>query len=220
MTDYYKLSLEMLSSILQEEKYDFWVDWMKKDIELWESGRSTEHHLHAYGGMGSFNDIIVGDGSIVGIWKGKLFGMLQTLAYQLAKEKSETPSFDEEEYRYGFSEIQGWRCLKCSHARINDIDIERYLVMLLFSKYFVEFLKDDLKKIFPLENIINSEEVTQKREKIRNLVLKSGIEIDNKDWLHSCPKCGSTDVCVYRWIVDETFTSLSEADNNLEIMKS
>lgn len=210
----------MLSSILQEEKYDFWADWMKKDIALWESERSTEHHLNAYGGMGSFNDIIVGDGSIAGIWKGKLFGMLQTLAYQLAKEKPQTPSFEEETYRYGFSEIQGWRCRKCGHARINDIDIERYLVTILFPKYFVAFLKDNLTKIFPLENIINSEEVVKAREKIRNLVLQNKIEIDNNGWLQNCPKCGSKDVCVYRWVVNESFTNLTDADNNLEITGS
>ena len=47
MTDYYKTCLEILATILQQENYDHWANWMQEDIRLWEINKSTEHHLRA-----------------------------------------------------------------------------------------------------------------------------------------------------------------------------
>lgn len=40
---------------------------MLEDLKLWETTKSAEHHLHAYGGMGSFNDIAIGGNNREGI---------------------------------------------------------------------------------------------------------------------------------------------------------
>ena len=67
MTDHYKTTLEILAEILKEENYDHWAKWMQEDIKLWEINKNTEHHLRAYGGMGSFNDVNVGGNENEGI---------------------------------------------------------------------------------------------------------------------------------------------------------
>ena len=88
MTDHYKITLEILAKILHEENYDHWAKWMQEDINLWEISKSIEHHLRAYGGMGSFNDVVIGSNNYEGIWRGHAFGQLQSFVYGLAKEKS------------------------------------------------------------------------------------------------------------------------------------
>ena len=58
MTTYYQvlISLEYLLDKVGEKR---WRDWIHQDIELWNTQRDVSHHLSAYGGMGSFNDIVI-----------------------------------------------------------------------------------------------------------------------------------------------------------------
>jgi hypothetical protein len=38
--------------------YGTFFRWFRQDLALWESERTTVHHLRAFGGMGSFNDLV------------------------------------------------------------------------------------------------------------------------------------------------------------------
>ena len=60
-TDIYTEALICLRSILQADHPEFknWIDWLERDIEDWTQRREVAHHLQAYGGMGSFNDLDV-----------------------------------------------------------------------------------------------------------------------------------------------------------------
>jgi hypothetical protein len=220
MTDYYKISLEMLIHLLKGEGYENWEKWLSEDICLWETEKSTEHHLRAYGGMGSFNDIPMGTNDTAGIWKRKLFGIVQTLAYSFAKGEISSVPIDETFYGYGSKELSGWRCRDCGEAKIKKKGIEIYISSEFLPKFFVEYIKQDkLIEILDLEKVINSAEVSQKRKEIEALIQKSGIELsDSAEWLWTCPKCQSKETCVYRWILTENDTKLIEADDNL-IMK-
>lgn len=217
MTDYYKLSLEMLIQLLHGEGYENWEKWLSEDIRLWETEKSTEHHLRAYGGMGSFNDVPMGTNDTVGIWKRKLFGTVQTLAYSFAKGEISTVPLDESFYDYGSNEMSGWRCRDCGEAKIKKRDIEIYISNVFLPKFFVEYIQQDkLIEILVLEKLINSEEIIQKRKDIEALVQNSGIELsDSAEWLWICPKCQSKETCAYRWILTENGTKLMEADDNL-----
>ena len=57
--DIYTEALVCLRSILQEDHPEFknWIDWLGRDIQDWPQRREVAHHLRAYGGMGSFNDL-------------------------------------------------------------------------------------------------------------------------------------------------------------------
>jgi hypothetical protein len=67
-----------------------WARWISEDIEEWEKDRSTIHHLSAYGGMGSFNDIYfasVNDHKLdpdQEPWVNLLFQWLKSVCYFLA----------------------------------------------------------------------------------------------------------------------------------------
>lgn len=220
MTDYYKLSLELLRTILLENQYDFWANWMAEDIENWKKNQNTEHHLRAYGGMGSFNDIVIGNQDLAGLWQGRVFGMLQSLAYGLASGDALEDILAR--ITATSTQISGWRCQDCGAARINAIDIERFVCASFLPQLFVNYLKGNgLTEILNTNKLIASEEVSSKKAVIEKLIGQANIEIarDN-NWLWTCPKCGSSRVCSYRWEILNNETKIVESADNLEINKS
>ena len=58
-TDIYTEALICLKLILHADHPEFknWIDWLDRDIQDWTQYREVAHHLRAYGGMGSFNDL-------------------------------------------------------------------------------------------------------------------------------------------------------------------
>jgi hypothetical protein len=218
MTDYYKTTLEVLAKILQEENYDHWANWMQEDIKFWETNKSVEHHLHAYGGMGSFNDVVIGNNDNEGIWKGHILGHLQSLAYSLAKGNSLSSIIEGILNRNITNEIGGWRCRNCGDARMNDRDINLFIANNFIPTFFIKYLQvDKLQEVYDIFKLINSEEVKNKKNQIESLIQQENIilNLDN-NWLWNCPKCGSSEVCVYRWNVSDNGTKLVEGDDNLE----
>ena len=219
MTDYYKTALNLLIEILKDSGYDNWIDWLKEDIRLWETEQTTEHHLRAYGGMGSFNDVGIGNNDTISLWKSRVFGTIQTLAYSLAKGDN-SPLY-EDFYQHQSNEISGWRCRDCGHAIINERNIEIYIASYFIPKFFVKYLKEDqLSEILNIEKMVLSEEVTHKRQAIESLMMNTYITFSEVNgWLWTCPKCSSTQVCSYRWLIDEEDSNLTEGNDNLEIKK-
>ena len=219
MTDYYKITLEILSKILQEENYDHWAKWMQEDIKLWETNKSVDHHLHAYGGMGSFNDVVIGGNNNEGIWKGQVFGHLQTLSYSLAKGDSLESILEGILNRNNSNEISGWRCRNCGDARMADRDINLFIANYFIPKLFIKYVQEDrLREVADIYKLIDSEEVINKKDQIVSIIQQTNIFLNLDDnWLWTCPKCGSSEVCVYRWKVLADGSKLVEGDDNLEI---
>jgi hypothetical protein len=219
MTNYYKIALGVLSEILQEENHEHWAKWMQEDIKLWETSKSVEHHLHAYGGMGSFNDIVIGGNDNEGIWKGHIFGHLQSLAYSLAKGDSLEVILEAISNKPRSEEISGWRCINCGDARMNDRDIDLFVAYYFIPEFFVEYVqKDRLKEVFDIHKLTDSEEIIAKKAQIKSLIQQANIILNpDGNWFWICPKCGSSEVCVYRWNILENGTKLMEGDDNLEI---
>jgi predicted RNA-binding Zn-ribbon protein involved in translation (DUF1610 family) len=219
MTDYYKTSLEVLTQILQEENYDHWEKWMQEDLKFWEINKSVEHHLHAYGGMGSFNDVMIGGNNNEGIWKAHIFGHLQTLAYSLAKGDSLGSILEGISNRNSSKEISGWRCRNCGEARMTDRDINLFIAYYFIPKFFVQCVQEDkLQEVTDIYKLIDSEEVRNKKKQIESLIQAANVILNpDNNWLWTCPKCGSSEVCAYRWKVLEDGSKLVDGDDNLEI---
>lgn len=218
MTDYYKLSLELLRTILLENQCDFWANWMTEDIENWEKNKSTEHHLRAYGGMGSFYDVVIGNQDSAGLWQSRVFGMLQSLAYGLASGDALEDVLAR--ITTTSTQISGWRCQDCGVARINTIDIEHFVCASILPQLFVNYLKNNrLTELLDTDKLLSSEEVNIKRTAIERLIGLSSIEIANDNtWLWTCPKCGSSKVCSYQWEILNNETKIVESADNLEII--
>jgi predicted RNA-binding Zn-ribbon protein involved in translation (DUF1610 family) len=221
MTDYYKTALNLLIEMLKDSGYDNWVNWLAEDIRLWETEQTTEHHLRAYGGMGSFNDVVIGNNDEVGLWKGRVFSTIQTLAYSSAKGNIQTASLEENFYGNEPTEISGWRCRNCGNAIINERNVDIYLSAFFIPKFLVKYLKEDnIEAILNIEKMLNSVNVIDKRQKVKSSITANGITFSStNEWLWTCPNCGSGEVCSYRWLINDAVSTLIEADDNLEIKK-
>lgn len=53
----YPHAIKALEYLLDKVGETHWRNWIRKDIELWQTRQDVSHHLSAYGGMGSFNDL-------------------------------------------------------------------------------------------------------------------------------------------------------------------
>jgi hypothetical protein len=221
MTDYYKTALAILAKILQEENYEHWAKWMQEDIKLWEKDKSIEHHLHAYGGMGSFNDVVIGGNNNEGIWKGHIFGHLQTLAYSLAKGDTLDSILKSISNLHYSNELSGWRCRNCGDARMTDREINLFIANYFIPKFFVKFVQGDrLNEVTDILKLIDSEDVINKKVQVKSLIQQANITLNPDDnWLWTCPKCGSADVCAYRWVLVGDVTELVEVEDNLSYNK-
>jgi len=204
---------------LKESGNDHWANWIQKDIHLWTTQKRVDNHLGAYGGMGSVNDLSVGGSDTIGVWKNTLFETTKNLSWGLAKGKISTPPLDENFYRYGSTEISGWRCRHCGHSRIDKSNIEEYLATEFFPKLFVDFIKQDkLIEILDLKSIVELEQIVDKRSVIEKLIQSANITLTSgNEWLWTCPECESKNVCVYRWQTTDNKTKLIESKDNLKM---
>jgi hypothetical protein len=219
MTDYYKMSLEILIDLLKKEGYDHWAKWMQEDITLWETSKSTEHHLNAYGGMGSFNDVPMGTNTIEGLWTARIFGTFQTFAWSLAKGKKMKAIL--KEMQSSSTQISGWRCRTCGEARINTQDIERYVVSFVLPKLLQTYVfEDKLDQITDLSTLLTSPAIIDTRKAIEILISNAHIIINtDTQWQWICPTCKSEETCSYRWEILQDNTLIEEAADNLAIQK-
>ena len=84
--DYYLQSLETMRYILESNTpnfcFEYWIRWLAKDIAEWTAHRNTRHHVNAYGGMGSFNDLppIKGNDGYYEV----VFNLLKSFSYEFA----------------------------------------------------------------------------------------------------------------------------------------
>jgi len=206
---------------LKESGNDHWANWIQNDIHLWVTQKRVDSHLGAYGGMGSINDLSVAGSDLIGVWKNNLFDTTKNLSWSLAKGKISTPPLDEKFYRYGSSEISGWRCLFCGHSRISKSSIERYLSTEFLPKLLVDYIrKDKLIEILNLESIVTLEQIVERRSTVEKLIQNENITLTNGyEWLWICPECEGQNTGVCSWQITNNYTKLIESKGNLKMAK-
>lgn len=97
MAKYFQV-LTTLEYLLDKAGEDSWRDWLRQDIDLWRSRKDVTHHLSAYGGMGSFNDIWICAQNGHNVtkaqepWVNSLFEILKGLCFRLAHEPEKDES--------------------------------------------------------------------------------------------------------------------------------
>ena len=221
MTDHYKISLGILKQLLEESDNSHWANWINEDIQFWESKKDVKHHLGAYGGMGSINDLFVGGSDKLGIWNNQVFVTIKTLSWSLAKQRINSAPTTPDFYQYGTGQMSGWRCRNCGHSRLDENQIEQYLSFKYLPQLITDLIrKDKLENLVPISNWIDNDEVKSVRIRIKDYLTKSEIEFSKfQSWLKTCPKCKSDDICVYRWEWNDTENTIIESKDNLKIKK-
>ena len=177
MTDHYKISLGILKQLLEKSDNSHWANWISEDIQLWESKKDVKHHLGAYGGMGSINDLFVGGTDKLGIWNNQVFDTIKNLSWNLAKQRIDSAPTTPEFYKYGNGQLSGWRCRNCGHSRLDENNIEQYLSFKYLPLLITDLIsKNQLQNLLPVSHWIDAEEIESERIRIKDYLIKSEIE--------------------------------------------
>jgi hypothetical protein len=97
----YENCLLAIERLLSTVGVNYWADWIRRDIQDWQNSRDTSHHLSAYGGMGSFNDIWICRENSHNVtepqepWVQSLFEWLKAVAFYLAEHPQDEVSAQE-----------------------------------------------------------------------------------------------------------------------------
>jgi hypothetical protein len=104
----YEDSLIAMEHFLQKVGEKHWLKWIKTDLEEWIKSRNVSHHLSAYGGMGSFNDVIISSANnhfipaVTESWVDPLFSWLKSLCFFFAKNPEKEFSLSELRSQIGY----------------------------------------------------------------------------------------------------------------------
>ncbi len=128
----YLKALDLLQKLLSANNELFWANWMQQDIAAWQSSESTQHHLDAFGGAGSFNDINLNYGEDLCYWKNALLSNLASISYGFAKDRSFLLPNNSSDV------LEGSVCQKCKRIELNDSTITRFLA----GKFVPMFIKE------------------------------------------------------------------------------
>lgn len=218
--------LNILKTLLENSGNTYWSNWIEKDINLWNESKSVKHHLSAYGGMGSINDLYVANYSLVGVWENNIFDQCKSLAYKLAENRGkggvELVDLSPKRYR---KILSGSRCLDCGYGVLSKVDIEDYIANTSTSDFIIKKINDKkINEILNVDEIIDSPNVIELRNELISLVKNSDINVSNTNnsWFKPCPKCNSENIAAYRWDykVTEAIGKIAPSKDNLRLKNS
>ncbi len=92
----YEQSLIAMKRLLDAVNEQAWAKWIETDLQEWRLSGDVRHHRSAYGGMGSFNDVVIcrmnhhAVTKANEIWADMLFQWLKSLCFFLAGHPSES----------------------------------------------------------------------------------------------------------------------------------
>jgi hypothetical protein len=96
----YEQALHATERFLRQVGELHWADWLREDIAAWRGSGDVSHHRGAYGGMGSFNDVVICRGNRHHVsaeqepWANSLFEWLKAILFHLSGHPRETPTAD------------------------------------------------------------------------------------------------------------------------------
>ncbi len=193
-----------------------WRDWLRADIELWQSENDASHHLNAYGGMGSLNDLWIStwNGRVLSesqkSWINETLSLFRHLAFQTAQclKKKNGGVFSRIAVNKvlrtarGNLHLDGWRCLNCGYLETQVDGVERFLAKeVLPGEISRAKTESDLISIVEMGFSSQLSEIQKMREQVNAQVVESGITVTERNvWMRPCPHCGSNNTEVCHWL--------------------
>lgn len=189
-----------------------WRDWVAKDLQEWDAKGSVSHHLSAYGGMGSLNDVyLTAEACSVPAetesWLAALFDDLRSICYLLAQHQEKLlpglrGSLIGMQMAAPRAEVSGWLCGSCGHSEITPLEMELYLARHEVRPAILDALRQHRVSTL-VEEVLSGERargVENRREKLREELQASGISIKEREgWMRPCPQCKGDDTTVSYW---------------------
>jgi len=96
----YEKTLLATEEFLRRVGEQQWANWLREDITAWHKDRDVSHHRQAYGGMGSFNDVVICRMNQHQVtaeqepWANSLFEWLKAILYYLSAHPTDIPNAD------------------------------------------------------------------------------------------------------------------------------
>ena len=228
----YLLGLKSLAFLFSEAGVSSWWVYINEDIRLWNENHDVMHHLRAYGGMGSINDVVICTQNGHRIerhqepWANALLQfLLSWCSYSARCIQDKAPSlFTVEKANICKStKIHGRRCLQCGYAELTKNNNDNFIAPVIVEKR-LKVISDE-HEIYKIINKLlcaNDSEIDILRQRLTYAEEKSGIHYRESEWMRICPNCGSNDIAVYRWelvgsIFDNSCCEIVSSTDNLPL---
>jgi predicted nucleic-acid-binding Zn-ribbon protein len=205
----YRNALEALHILLDGIGETHWRDWIAHDIVEWDAHRSATHHLSAYGGMGSLDDLYLSATSYAippgkQPWVQALFEGLRSISYVLAKTPASLGAIETWLVRIGTwqreTRLQGWKCRACGYAEVTPEELETFVARHELRPAILDAFKRETLPDLARTLLASEPAPAPQRETIARTLDASGIEIRPREaWMRPCPKCGSGETEVNYW---------------------
>jgi hypothetical protein len=192
----YADALEAMHYLLTHVGVGHWADWIARDIREWRESRGVKHHLSAYGGMGSFNDVYP-----LGEPADTVFKHLQLVCWLLAKNRGQ--DMDEPALLSAFQQgaLSGWQCRGCGYAQTSVGALEshleawhvpRLIVRSVTAGATTEFVTDLLAGRMPV--------IDQDRTELLARCQRAHVAVTPGPEPRRCPACGGGDTVAMLWL--------------------
>jgi Zn ribbon nucleic-acid-binding protein len=186
-----------------------WSQWIREDLELWRGSRQAEHHLSAYGGMGSFNDVSIcaANGHLVTResepWAQETFDALKTICYRLAHIPGrEIPCGTVRLLlRSGKPRLQGRQCTECGYREITPEELESYVAKRVTPAALSTACRNGNLQVWMSAALAGAVPgASTERNRVIDLLANSKIVVPGREGLlRPCPACKGNDTVVSYW---------------------
>lgn len=161
-----------------------------------------------FGGMGSFNDLVICRANKHQVeahqepLANQLLRSLSSICYATSQRGDLTAAEALAACGTIGHELQGWRCRDCGYGRISSADLNA-----LAAYYDVaQAIEGGITSgafLDSIQNVWARLDANGNVSRFRPTAERSGIRfLDDTGWMRPCPECGSDNTCVYRWDFD------------------
>lgn len=199
-------ALAGLVRLLEHSGEARWLKWARGHLNTTRASGLSPTVLDAYGGIGSFNDLILDPANGHALeqqevpWANRLLAVLGERIYQLAVEITDE-RFSANWVHPADPPIEGWRCLVCGHGEISDQDIEWWAARILVPASVGDATLEDPAEL--VATLLSGQVIgaAESRADIMTRATASGVLIAFRDGdMRPCSACGSEDTTRYRWV--------------------
>ncbi|MGF7109483.1 DUF6966 domain-containing protein [Treponema pedis] len=206
---YYICALQALKQLFTETSCA-WQKWIETDIKEYLSTGSVQHHLKAYGGMGSINDIWICKVNNHTIndeaepWINELMEYLKGISYGIAHMIKDEKKINIEKIfsaNYTRKILTVRQCKSCGFSEIRKRETDSYLASLLLPNMTKEaILENKTEELISACLLPDIPNLLEERERIIKLIEQSGIGFSASE-KSCCKKCGG-DTGIGYWKLD------------------
>lgn len=205
----YREVLQALHLLLDRVGETHWRDWIAQDLSDWDTQRSVAHHLSAYGGMGSLNDVYFSPREYAippgkEPWVQALFEDLRSISSTLANSPHIFAPIETWLIRLSIWQprlrLQGWKCRSCGYADVSPHEIETYLARRESKPAILKALKESNLSQLVQSVLSPTLGFETARDRLVQQIRASAIAIATREgWMRPCPVCGGGDTEVTYW---------------------